>query len=84
VDDFRSMRRLIRAGLGFGIMPRSAFDEPGNDLVGIPGDPPLRRDIAVLTRTNRLLPPSVAGFRDSLVDSWATPPLAPAMDERGA
>jgi DNA-binding transcriptional LysR family regulator len=69
VDDYRLMKKLIGRGVGFGIMPRSALEE-SDELVGIPGDPPLQREIAVLTSSTRLLPPGVAIFRDYLASTW--------------
>ena len=73
VEDFRLMRRLIREGIGYGIMPRSALegaDDVVDDIVGIPADPPLQRDIAILTAANRLVSPGITGFRDALIKAW--------------
>jgi DNA-binding transcriptional LysR family regulator len=69
VDDFRLMKRLIRDGVGFGIMPRSAI-EADEEIIGVPADPPLRRDIAILAPANCLALPSVTSFRDALVSAW--------------
>jgi DNA-binding transcriptional LysR family regulator len=77
VDDYRLMRRLILGGIGFGIMPRSALDDDG-EIVGVPADPPLKRDIAILTPANRLVSPGVTGFRDALLRSWPSNPMARA------
>jgi DNA-binding transcriptional LysR family regulator len=77
VDDFRLMRRLIIGGVGFGIMPRSALD--GDDqLVGVPCDPPLQRDVAILTRANRRVSPTVDGFSESLRRNWRATPARSA------
>jgi DNA-binding transcriptional LysR family regulator len=76
VDDFRLMRRLILGGIGFGIMPRSALDDDDGEIVGVPADPPLTRDIAVLTPANRLVSPGVTGFRDAIVRTWSSSTMA--------
>jgi DNA-binding transcriptional LysR family regulator len=72
LDDYRLIKDLIRRSLGFAIMPESAIEDDG-DLVGIPGDPPLQREIAVMTPANRLVRQSVVVFRDHLASSWAAP-----------
>jgi DNA-binding transcriptional LysR family regulator len=88
VDDFRLMTQLILDGVGFGIMPRSALDGSvlgdTEGLVGVAGDPPLHRDIAVLTRSQRLISPHVADFRDSLVTHWPAGSSRPAGSARAA
>jgi DNA-binding transcriptional LysR family regulator len=71
VDDFRLMKELVARDVGFAIMPRSALDE-GDELIGVRADPPLQRDIAVLVRRSRLLPPAAVAFQEALVDSWST------------
>jgi DNA-binding transcriptional LysR family regulator len=79
VDDYRLMKKLIASGVGFGIMPRSALEGGDDELVGIPADPPLQREIAVLTCATRLLPPGVAGFRDYLASTWRFSPSSPPV-----
>jgi DNA-binding transcriptional LysR family regulator len=72
LDDYRLIKDLVRRGLGFAIMPETAFEDD-RDLVGIPGDPPLQRDIAVMTASNRLVGQRVAAFRDHIATSWLAP-----------
>ena len=72
LDDYRLIKDLVRRGLGFAIMPESAF-EGDRDLVGISGNPPLQRDIAVMSASNRVVGQRVAAFRDHLASSWVAP-----------
>jgi LysR family transcriptional activator of glutamate synthase operon len=62
--DITTLRGLIGARLGVGILPRAPIASP--DVVEIPvDDKHLVRTIAVGWMANRYLPPSAANFRDS-------------------
>jgi LysR family transcriptional activator of glutamate synthase operon len=62
--DITTLRGLIGARLGVGILPRAPITSP--DIVEIAvDDKQLVRTIAVGWMANRYLPPSAASFRDS-------------------
>jgi LysR family transcriptional activator of glutamate synthase operon len=67
--DITTLRGLIGARLGVGILPRASV--PGPDVVEIAvADKQLVRPIAVGWMANRYLPPSAAHFRDSALASY--------------
>ncbi|SOJ56050.1 HTH-type transcriptional regulator GltC [Mycobacterium simulans] len=67
-----TLRGLIGAQLGIGVLPRAAILSP--DIVEIAvDDPELVRVIAVGWMTNRYLPPSAAAFRDTTIASAGLP-----------
>jgi LysR family transcriptional activator of glutamate synthase operon len=67
--DFTTLRGLIGARLGVGIIPRAPIASP--DIVEIPvDDKQLVRTIAIGWMANRYLPPSAASFRDSALASY--------------
>jgi LysR family transcriptional activator of glutamate synthase operon len=70
--DICTLRGLIGAGLGVGVLPRAATPPP--DIVEIAvDDTQLVRPIAVGWMTNRYLPPSAAAFRDTVIASCGLP-----------
>jgi LysR family transcriptional activator of glutamate synthase operon len=67
--DITTLRGLIGARLGVGILPRASTPIP--DIVEIAvDDKQLVRPIAVGWMANRYLPPSAASFRDSAVAAY--------------
>jgi LysR family transcriptional activator of glutamate synthase operon len=69
--DITTLRGLVGARLGVGILPRASTTSP--DLVEIAvDDQQLVRPIAVGWMANRYLPPSAASFRDSALASYRT------------
>lgn len=70
-NDHRLMKRFVRSGLGYALMPASTI-EPGDDLVTIPTDPPIERRIALLQRADRRSPQLLHAFHDFVVQRWAT------------
>ena len=67
--DITTLRGLIGARLGVGILPRAAITSP--DIVEIAvDDGKLVRPIAVGWMANRFLPPSAANFRDTALASY--------------
>ena len=67
--DITTLRGLIGARLGIGILPRASTPSP--DIVEIAvDDKQLVRPIAVGWMSNRYLPPSAAHFRDSALVSY--------------
>lgn len=71
-SDITTLRGLIGAGLGIGVLPRAAAPSP--HTVEIPvDDHELVRTIAIGWMTNRYLPPSAAEFRDIVVGSASRP-----------
>lgn len=70
--DITTLRGLIGARLGVGVLPKAATPPP--DIVEIAvDDPQLVRPIAVGWMTNRYLPPSAAAFRDTAIASCGLP-----------
>ncbi|MCV7124194.1 LysR family transcriptional regulator [Mycobacterium lacus] len=70
--DVTTLRGLIGAQLGVGVLPRASA--PSHDIVEIPvDDQELVRVIAVGWMTNRYLPPSAAAFRDTAIASAGLP-----------
>ncbi|WP_245850117.1 LysR family transcriptional regulator [Mycobacterium angelicum] len=70
--DMATLRGLIGARLGVGIMPRASTRPP--DIVEIAvDDKDLVRPIAVGWMSNRYLPPSAAAFRDTAIASCGLP-----------
>ncbi|BBX76195.1 LysR family transcriptional regulator [Mycobacterium shinjukuense] len=76
-----TLRGLIGARLGVGVLPPSTTSQP--DVVEIAiDDKELARPIAIGWMTNRYLPPSAAAFRDTTISSWELPePNPTAWDE---
>jgi LysR family transcriptional activator of glutamate synthase operon len=67
--DITTLRGLVGARLGVGILPRASTPNP--DVVEIAvDDKQLVRPIAVGWMANRFLPPSAASFRDSALASY--------------
>jgi len=70
--DITTLRGLIGAQLGVGLLPCAAAPPP--DVVEIAvDDAQLVRPIAVGWMTNRYLPPSAAAFRDTAIASFGLP-----------
>jgi DNA-binding transcriptional LysR family regulator len=63
------MNAFIAAGVGFGLMPVHSI-AADSDLVTIPTQPQIKRQIALLTRRGRVLPQRVQDFHQYLVDNW--------------
>lgn len=71
-SDITTLRGLIGARLGIGVLPRAAAPHP--DVVEIPfDDQQLARQIAIGWMPNRYLPPSAAAFRDTVIASRGLP-----------
>lgn len=67
-----TLRGLIGAGLGVGVLPPSTTPQP--HIVEIPiDDPELARPIAIGWMSNRYLPPSAGAFRDTAIASCGVP-----------
>ncbi|SON62194.1 HTH-type transcriptional regulator GltC [Mycobacterium simulans] len=67
-----TLRGLISARLGVGVLPRSATPQP--DIAEIPiDDKELARPIAIGWMSNRFLPPSAAAFRDTAIAAYGMP-----------
>ncbi len=74
-NDIATLRGLIGAQLGVGVLPRAATPSP--DVVEIAiDDQELVRVIAVGWMANRYLPPSAAAFRDTAIASAGMPGMA--------
>ncbi|KAA1250106.1 LysR family transcriptional regulator [Mycobacterium simiae] len=70
--DITTLRGLIGARLGVGVLPKAATPPP--DIVEIAvDDQQLVRPIAVGWMSNRYLPPSAAAFRDTAVELCGLP-----------
>ncbi|MHA7652808.1 LysR family transcriptional regulator [Mycobacterium sp. ML4] len=70
--DITTLRGLIGARLGVGLLPKAAIPAPGIVEIAV-DDPRLVRPIAVGWMTNRYLPPSAASFRDTAIGSCGLP-----------
>lgn len=70
--DITTLRGLIAARLGVGLLPKAAIPAPGIVEIGV-DDKRLVRPIAVGWMTNRYLPPSAASFRDTAIGSCGLP-----------
>ncbi|WP_204081368.1 LysR family transcriptional regulator [Mycobacterium riyadhense] len=71
-SDVATLRGLVSAQLGIGVLPRAATPSP--DIVEIAvDDHELVRVIAVGWMSNRYLPPSAAAFRDTAIASAGLP-----------
>ncbi|MBS1842805.1 MAG: LysR family transcriptional regulator [Actinobacteria bacterium] len=68
--DIWQILELVGAGMGYGLLPESVIAESA-DVVGVDADPPLVREIAILTRHPD--PPSgrVQRFRNVVEQTWA-------------
>ncbi|BBX74354.1 LysR family transcriptional regulator [Mycobacterium shinjukuense] len=70
--DITTLRGLIAARLGVGVLPKAA--EPTPNIVEIAfDDQRLVRPIAIGWMANRYLPPSAAAFRDTVITSCGLP-----------
>lgn len=69
-NDFRLMLELVRLGIGFAFVPRTTV-RADDDLVMIPSDPPISRDLIVALAANRRPPRAVEIFRDFIAEQWA-------------
>ncbi|MHA7652801.1 LysR family transcriptional regulator [Mycobacterium sp. ML4] len=70
--DITTLRGLIGAGLGVGVLPKAAVLLPGIVEIAI-DDQHLFRPIAVGWVADRYLPPSAAAFRDTVIASRGLP-----------
>ena len=70
VPGFLEMLGQVRAGVGVGLVPRSAMPHaPSPDLVWrILSDPPLTLSVVLVTRRGRQLPPAASSFKSLVVD----------------
>ncbi len=75
VTDVATLRGMVGARLGVGVLPRTATPNP--DIVEIAvDDEQLVRPIAIGWVTNRYLPPSAAAFRDTAMALCGQPEIA--------
>ncbi len=70
--DIATLRGLIGARLGVGVLPQAATPSPDTVEIAI-DDKELVRPIAVGWMINRYLPPSAASFRDTAIASYGPP-----------
>lgn len=68
--DVATLRGLIGAGLGVGILPRAALADPAITEIAV-DDRHLVRPIAIGWASERYLPPSAAAFRDTAIETYA-------------
>jgi LysR family transcriptional activator of glutamate synthase operon len=75
VTDIATLRGMVGARLGVGVLPRAATPNP--DIVEIAvDDEELVRPIAIGWMANRYLPPSAAAFRDTAIALCGQPEIA--------
>ena len=65
LGNVEAIKELVGAGLGYAILPLSAFENPKgeNGLVTMPLDPPLTREIAIVIRQDK---PLTKGLRETI------------------
>lgn len=68
--DVATLRGLIGAGLGVGILPQAALADPAIVEIAV-DDRDLVRPIAIGWVSERYLPPSAAAFRDTAIQTYA-------------
>jgi DNA-binding transcriptional LysR family regulator len=66
--DVWTIIEFVRAGVGYGLLPRSVLDVP--DLIAVPTDPPLTREVAVITNGSTIPTSVVTHIYELIVGTW--------------
>lgn len=81
VDGPEMLFEMVRAGIGYGLMPRCGFDDrvASGKLLAVPIDPPLKRRISIVTRAellgDRLIEPFLDLVRQGVRELAGTEPF---------